>query len=80
MCTEFIFQLIWIIGVTFYMHETTMSFNGNHEEKIRITYKAEDEGLHTYAIFRKDTHIKYLCEIILCQKNIYRIGCHHLML
>ena len=45
MWMEFIFQLVWMLGVTFYIDETTMRFKGHHVDKIRSTYKAEGDGL-----------------------------------
>ena len=68
MWMEFIFPIIWMLGVTFSVDEITMIFKGHHVEKINMTYKTEGDGLKTDDIFRKDTHIKYLYGIILCQK------------
>ena len=53
MFMEFIFILIWIIGVTFYIDEITMGFKGRHTYKIGMTYKAEGYGLQTDALFLK---------------------------
>ena len=53
MWMDFIFPLIWIIGVTFYMYEMTINFKVHHEEKIRMTYRAEGGGLQKYAIFQR---------------------------
>ena len=47
-----------------------MHFKGHHAEKIRMMYKSEGDELQIDEIFRKDTHIKYLYEMILCQKHI----------
>ena len=81
MYMDFTFILIWMLGFTFYMNEMIVNFKGHHAEKIRMTYKSEGYGLHTDAIFfKKDTHTKYLCEIILCQKHIDLKGCCHLIL
>ena len=53
MWIEFIFPLIWIIGLTFYLNEITMSFKVRHADKISMTYKAEGGGLQTDNIFHK---------------------------
>ena len=39
MSVDFIFPLIWMLGVTFYMDETNMHFEGHHRNKLRMTYK-----------------------------------------
>ena len=79
MWMDFIFPLICMLGVTFSMDEITMHFKGHHVDKIMMAYKAEGDGLYTDTIFINDTHIKYLCEMILCQKHIYLKVCIHLM-
>ena len=53
MWMDFIFSLIWMLGVTFSMDEMTMRFKGQHEEKISMTYKEEADVLQTYDIFQK---------------------------
>ena len=40
MCMDFIFPLIWMLGIKFSMDEITMIFKGHHVEKIRMTYKS----------------------------------------
>ena len=42
---EFIFTLIWMLGVTFYMDEMTMISKGHHEDKTSMTHKLEGYGL-----------------------------------
>ena len=63
---EFIFLLIWMLGVTFSMDEMNMHFKGQHVDIIRMMDKSEGDGLQIDSIFQKG----YLCEIILCQEHI----------
>ena len=53
MWLDFIFPLIWILGVKFYMDEMTMHFKFHHSEKIRMTHKSEGGVLQTDDIFHK---------------------------
>ena len=53
MWMDFIFQLIWMLGVTFSMYETTMNFKSHHAETISMAYKSEGDGLQTYTIRQK---------------------------
>ena len=53
MWMEFIFPLIWMLGVTFSMDEMTMCFKGHHTEIIRIMDKAKGGELQIYDIFQK---------------------------
>ena len=57
MWMEFIFTLIFIIGVTFYMDKMTMRSKGHHAETIRTTYKSEGDELQTYYMFSEMIHI-----------------------
>ena len=52
---EFLFPMIWMLGVTFSVYEMTMHSKGHYTDKIRKTYKSEGDGLYTAAIFRKNT-------------------------
>ena len=42
--------LIWMLGVAFSIDEMTMRFKGRHEDKKRITYKAEGDGFQCDAL------------------------------
>ena len=53
MWMEFIFPLIWMLGVTFSMDEMTMCFKGHHTEIIRMMDKAKGGELQIYDIFQK---------------------------
>ena len=53
MSVDFIFPLIWILGVTFSMDEMTMCFKGHHAELIRMMDKARGGELQIYDIFQK---------------------------
>ena len=77
---KFIFPLIWTLGIAFSADEITMHFKGHHAGG-KWWCKNQKVVYYRHMIFvRKDTHIKYLCSIILCQNNIYLKGCFHLML
>ena len=45
MLMEFIFPLIWMIGVEFSMDEIIMRFKDNHADKKMMTYKEKGGGL-----------------------------------
>ena len=62
MSMEFIFPLIWMLGVAFSIDEMTRHFKGHHTDKRRITYKEKGDGLQTYAICQKG----YTYQIIMC--------------
>ena len=70
MLMGFIFPLIWMLGVAFSIDEMNMCFKGHHVDKKTMMYKSKGYGLQTYGIFRKDTHIKYSCAMIIRQKHI----------
>ena len=59
-----------MLGFTFSMDEISKHFKGHHADKRRMMYKTEGGWLHKNAFFGNDTHIKYLCGIILYQKHI----------
>ena len=70
MLMGFIFPLIWILGVAFSIDEVNISFIGHHAYK-KGWCKNQKVMYYIHMIFfRKDTHIKYLCGMILCEKNI----------
>ena len=66
----FAFTLISIIGATFSMDEMTMRFKDNHAKKNRIAYKEKVVDYRHMLLVRKYARIKYLCAMILRQKNI----------
>ena len=47
---NFVFPLVWSIGVSFSIDEMTMRFKGKHKDKRRITYKAEGDGFQADAL------------------------------
>lgn len=47
---NFICPLIWALGVAFSVDEMTMCFKGHHQDKKRITYKAEGDGFQCDAL------------------------------
>ena len=74
------FPLVLMLGVTFYMDEITIRFKDHHAEKISMAYKAKGGDYRQIIFFIKDTHIKYVFTMVLCQKHIYLNGCLRLML
>ena len=56
-----------------------MQFKGHNKEKRWRTNQNVMDYRHMIFI-RKYTHIKYLCEMIIFQKNFYLKGCCHFML
>ena len=66
MWMEFIFTIICILGVTIHLDEMTMNFKGYNADQIKMTNKAEGDGLQADALCNKGyTHIKHLCALIL---------------
>ena len=59
---EFIFPLIWMLGVTFPMDEMAVNSKFHHMEIIWIMYKAEGDGLWTDVVFQKG----YTYQIFMC--------------
>ena len=47
---NFLFPLIWMLGVCFAIDEMTIGFQGMHIDKKRITYKAEGDGFQADAL------------------------------
>ena len=66
MWMNFVFPLIWMLGVTFSMDEMTMRFKGHHTDRIRMTYKSEDDGLQAYDLFNKG----YTYQIFMCNATV----------
>ena len=64
---QYIFIPIWILGVAFSIYETTMRFKFHHAEKKGWRTKQKVTDYRHMLFFRKDTHIKYLCTMILRQ-------------
>ena len=42
-----------MLGVIFYIDEITIPFKSHHVDKIRMTYKADGDGLQIYGLFQK---------------------------
>ena len=51
--TNFLFKFIWLLGVAFSVNEMTIGFQGQHSDKLRITYKAEGDGFQADALFQE---------------------------
>jgi hypothetical protein len=47
---NYIFPLTWLLGKKFSVDEQTIGFQGNHQDKKRITYKAEGDGFQADAL------------------------------
>ena len=47
---NFIMPFIWMLGFAFSIDEMTMGFKGRHQDKKRITYKAEGDGFQADAL------------------------------
>ena len=66
----FIPPIICMIGVNFSIYEMTMNLKGhNAYKRISCTNQKVMDYRHTLFV-RKDTHIKYLCAMILCQFSL----------
>ena len=63
---EFILTIIWMLGVTFFVDEMTMSFKAHHLEKISMTYKSEADVLQIDDVF----HIGYTYQIFVCNDPV----------
>jgi hypothetical protein len=50
MWMNFLFPLIWLLGVAFSIDEMTMGFQGRHADKKRITYKRAGDGFQADAL------------------------------
>ena len=57
MLTEFIFPLIWMLGVSFYIDKMTMCFKGHHADKKGLCTKKNVVDYRHMIFVRKDTHI-----------------------
>ena len=75
----FIFSLIWMLVANFSIDEITMLFKSHHTKKWLRKKKNMMDYRHMIFV-RKDTHIKYLCALILYQEHIYLKGCIRFML
>ena len=53
MLMEFIFPIIWMLGVNFSIDEMTMHLKVRHADKKRMTYKEKCDISQTYDIFQK---------------------------
>ena len=53
MLMEYLFTLVWMLGVSFSIYETTVHFKVHCAEKITMMYKAESGGLQADALCRK---------------------------
>ena len=47
---NYLFPLIWHLGISFAIDEMTIGFQGMHADKKRITYKAEGDGFQADAL------------------------------
>ena len=47
---NFLFKMIWLLGVAFSIDEMTIGFQGHHADKLRITYKNEGDGFQADAL------------------------------
>ena len=47
---NFIFPLLWLLGIAILIDEMTMRFKGKHADKQRITYKNEGDGFQCDAL------------------------------
>ena len=47
---NYLFPLIWLLGVFFAIDEMTIGFQGMHVDKKRITYKTEGDGFQVDAL------------------------------
>mmetsp|Transcript_10595 Transcript_10595/g.12010 ORF Transcript_10595/g.12010 Transcript_10595/m.12010 type:complete len:341 (-) Transcript_10595:756-1778(-) len=50
MWMNFIFPTAWLLGIACAIDEMTMGFQGRHQDKKRITYKAEGDGFQCDAL------------------------------
>ena len=80
MSMEYIFPLIWILGVAFYIDEMTMHFKVLHADKQILAYISEGDELQTYYLCHKGEIYQYLCAIIIHQKHFDKKICPHFML
>ena len=80
MLVKFIFPLIWMLGVAFYIDESTMWFKGCNADKMNITYKAEGDGFQADTICQK----LYIYQIFMpndpLPKHIYLKFFHNFIL
>ena len=47
---NFLFPMIWLIGITSSVDEMIMGFQDKHKEKLRITYKSKGGGFQCEAL------------------------------
>ena len=50
---NYIYALIWILGLVFLVDEMAMGFKGRHKYQKQITYKAEGGGFQEGALFQE---------------------------
>ena len=55
-----------MLGVTFSTDEMTVCFKGHHANRIKMTYKTDGDGLHTYDLFNKG----YTYQIFMCNNTV----------
>ena len=62
MWTDFIFTLVWMLGVALYIYEINILFKGHPTDKIRMTCKAEVGEFKADHLFQKG----YTYQIFMC--------------
>ena len=62
MCMRFIFTHICILDAIISIYETTTNFKGKNADQIRMTYKAEGDGLQADDICKKG----YTYQVFMC--------------